>query len=271
MSSQLLKTASPLLFLFVVFASAQVYDLGPHNIDDHGCLGCHVLHVPAANIETSDADVLTLWGKELNHLSYNAGGSEIGISETQINVPQDPIFHTTVCLACHDASIAKLGMVGSAFDTVGPIGPSFQEDGMFARTFTVHPVHVPYLPNTGCGVPTSSCNPNHWPSLTDANGMLNWTLDAYSTRFGEIYPRGVRFYPTSNNGGKAMVECASCHDPHAQGYTEKKDVKGRTVLVRSKSFVRGWYDVDDRKNDPVSKFCRSCHYASSNEFVEKKS
>ena len=142
---------------------------------------------------------------------------------------------------------------------------------MFARTFTVHPVHVPYLPNTGCGVPTSSCNPNHWPSLTDANGMLNWTLDAYSTRFGEIYPRGVRFYPTSNNGGKAMVECASCHDPHAQGYTEKKDVKGRTVLVRSKSFVRGWYDVDDRKNDPVSKFCRSCHYASSNEFVEKKS
>jgi len=130
MSSQLLKTASPLLFLFVVFASAQVYDLGPHNIDDHGCLGCHVLHVPAANIETSDADVLTLWGKELNHLSYNAGGSEIGISETQINVPQDPIFHTTVCLACHDASIAKLGMVGSAFDTVGPIGPSFQEDGM---------------------------------------------------------------------------------------------------------------------------------------------
>jgi hypothetical protein len=221
--------------------------------------------------EAEDSGAASRWGKELKYLSYTtAGNGAVAIVE-RMNRPGDPIFHTTVCMACHEASIAKLGMVGSAFDTIGPIGTSYADNGQFARTFTVHPVHVPYLPNTGCDAPSSTCNPNHWPSVIDFSGVLNWTQDPYSRRFGEIYPRSVRFYSTADNGGQAMVECASCHDPHSQGYTEKRSADGQTILVRSKSFVRGWYDVDDKKNDPVSKFCRSCHYASSNEFVQKKS
>ena len=246
-----------------------MYDLGPHNIDNRGCLGCHVLHVPVVGFEAEDDSEVSLWGKESKYLSYTTTGRDAVAIEEEINRPQDPISHTTVCLACHDASIAKLGMVGRA-DPLGTSGASFAAEDQFARTFTVHPVHVPYLPNTGCDAPTPSCNPNHWPSLIDSSGVLKWTQDQYSTRFVEIYPRSVRFYATADNGGRSMVECASCHDPHSQGYTDKRTADGRTILVRSKSFVRGWYDVDDKKNDPVSKFCRSCHYASSNEFVEKK-
>jgi hypothetical protein len=251
-------------------AASQIYDLGPHNIDGRGCLSCHVPHSPFVESEPQGSPGVILWGKELKYLFYTTSTRDTFALEDRINSPEDPVFHTVVCLACHDASIARLGMLGNTFEALTSMAKSYRNDDDLGRTFTAHPVHVPYLPNTGCGVPTPGCNPYHWPSAVDASGSLNWSQDTYSKHFTEIYGRSVRFYSTPRNGGQAMVECASCHDPHSLAFSEGRLSNGKTGIVPSRNFVRGWYDAEDKKSDSVSKFCRSCHYGNSNEFVQKK-
>ena len=45
------------------------------------------------------------------------------------------------------------------------------------------------------------------------------------------------FYGTKNNGGQAMVECTTCHNPHLEN-----KYKGTIAKFPTSSFIRGWYN-----------------------------
>ncbi|HYU46570.1 MAG TPA: hypothetical protein VEK84_10390 [Terriglobales bacterium] len=261
-------TNAIVILVFSELCAAQIYSLGPHNLRGRGCPACHVLHTsgtPLVDVAESDAQVL--WGSTLDHVAFTSVSNQTIEVPASMTDPQDPLFHTAVCLTCHDGSVAIVGMIGRTFDSYEAVAQVSVENLELGKTYTVHPVHVPYLPNTGCGLPTPTCNPNHWPSKVDAQGALTWVTDNLGKKNTENFGRALRFYSATSNGGQAMVECSTCHNPHSVDFAETRLGNGQWAVTKSRHFVRGWYDAEDKKSDSVSRFCRSCHYSSSNEYV----
>jgi Doubled CXXCH motif (Paired_CXXCH_1) len=232
--------------------------LGPHNVGGHGCVLCHLpSSVQAEGLSPEPVGVF--W-------THESATPELAGGPGSIN-PARPLFHTSVCLTCHDGDIARIGLMGRRFNRGKGIEPATDLD--LARTSDAHPVHVPYLPNDGCDVPTSNCNPDHWPSRVDASGALTWVGDQFSEYFDTVYGRPVRFYPSAENGGLAMVECSSCHNPHSMQAAQYK-LQGKMQVKPSQAFLRGWYETQGKNRDTVSKFCRSCHYGEAGNSVNVK-
>jgi hypothetical protein len=264
-------TSAIVILVFSELCAAQIYGLGPHNLSGRGCPACHVLHTSGAPlVDVPESEEQLLWGSKLDHVPYTSVSNQAIDVPASMTDPQDPLFHTTVCLACHDGSVATLGMIGRTFDSHEAMAQVSVENLELGRTYTVHPVHVPYLPNTGCEIQTPTCNPNHWPSKVDGQGSLMWVTDNFTKKFTENYGRDLRFYSATSNGGQAMVECSTCHNPHSVDFAETQLGNGKRVVAKSQHFIRGWYDAEDKKSDSVSRFCRSCHYSSSNEYVAMK-
>jgi len=229
---------------------AQGDGFGPHNINGHGCASCHTPSAGIQEVPENDLETPSLWAREADFASTDPAFTDSGYS----------FFHTVICLTCHDGAIASLGVTGHVSAVAGIPDPEL------GRSDDGHPVHVPYLPNTGCPDQTQDCSPGHWPSVVDVSGRLAWSPDNFSNRFNEIYIRAVRFFPSNDRGGQAMVECATCHNPHSHDRVWNK--YGKDAITRpSRNFVRGWYDPDDKRNDTVSRFCQSCHYTMSPESV----
>ncbi|MBI1739319.1 MAG: hypothetical protein HY233_06510 [Acidobacteriales bacterium] len=252
-----------LLLAFFYFACAATArgtsdPLGPHNVEGHGCVPCHVPSAiyPEA-ISSEPAEVF--WTRESATPELTGGAGSI--------TPERPLFHTFVCLTCHDGSLARIGLMGRRFDRGKGIEPA--TDLELARTNHAHPVHVPYLPNDGCDVSSPNCNPDHWPSQVDPSGALTWVGDKFSEYFDTIYGRPVRFYPTAESGGQAMVECSTCHNPHSMQAAQYK-LQGKIQVKPSQAFLRGWYETQGKNSDTVSKFCRSCHYSQAGNFVNMR-
>jgi hypothetical protein len=251
------------VFALVSYALAQNDGLGPHNIDGRGCLACHT--PSAGTVQMTEAgsasEAMPLWTRQPAFEASAEG--EIHAPRTFVDW-RHPLFHTTVCLACHDGAIAVAGMIGKPHEMTGVAKVI---DPELSRTTTTHPVHVPYLPNNGCAEETETCNPSHWPSTVDSVGHLGWTMNEFAAKFTETYGRSVRFFPSSENGGHAMVECSTCHNPHSLQYAQGKFANVSNSVKPTRSFVRSWYDPGDRSTDTRSRFCRSCHFSMSPESV----
>ena len=250
------------LFLLVIalfatgMAMAQVVAgdiLGPHNVQGHGCASCHAPHNGAAG-NKSGGDATTgevyLWGRNLPlGATYQAfGGKTIAIQASFTET--DPQFHTAACLSCHDSSIGVAGMTGQTFEVT--------QDGAKPNTYlnsdtlkNDHPVDVAYTPGG-----------YNWPGTVDVNGTITWTatVPAFSA------PRSVRFYG-DKVAGKAMVECSTCHNPHAMNVARVKLADGTSANKPTAFFIRGWYDDGNTASNSTQQFCRSCHYSKSNEYV----
>jgi len=239
-------------------AGSQSDPLGPHDVGGHGCVLCHV--PSTVQLETANADVADAFWTHASATPEEVSGPG------SIN-PQRPLFHTSVCLTCHDGGLAQIGLMGRRFDQGKGIDPATDLD--LARADHNHPVHVPYLPNDGCDVQSLNCNPDHWPSRVDPSGALSWIEGRYSEQFETIYGRPVRFYPTTDNGGLAMVECSTCHNPHSL-HNARYKLQGKVQVKPSQAFLRGWYETQGRHSDTVSKFCRSCHYNQAGDSVNVK-
>lgn len=255
-------TRASILLLCIAACAAialcQSDPLGSHNVGGHGCVLCHV---PSAGLNDT-AEVQeegALWMR-------TSATPETVLASGSLNADR-PLFHTFVCLTCHDGSLASLGLMGRRVELGKGIEPATDLD--LARANDSHPVHVPYLPNDGCGVDSINCNPDHWPSTVDAKGSLSWMPDRFSDNFDAVYGRPVRFYPTADNGGRAMVECSTCHNPHSM-QTARFKLAGKVQSRPSQAFLRGWYETQGQYRDTVSKFCRSCHYAQSGDAVNMR-
>ena len=239
-------------------AAAQSDPLGSHDVAGHGCLLCHVPNtafVRGASDDFQDA----LWNRGSATPERMAGPGSLSSDR--------PLFHTFVCLTCHDGGLASLSVIGRGYAKGRSVDPL--TDMALARANHVHPVHVPYLPNNGCDEPSAECNPDHWPSRVGPSGALTWLPDRFADNFDATYGRPIRFYPTADNGGMAMVECSTCHNPHSMQNARYR-LQGGIQEKPSQAFIRGWYETEGRHRDTVSKFCRSCHYSQSGDSVNQR-
>lgn len=248
-----------LIFLFCVIGVAglalgQSDPLGPHDVGGHGCVLCHVPNTAFVRV-ASDDNQEVFW-KKGTHTPERLMASSLTYDR--------PLFHSFICLTCHDGSLASLSVMGRGYEKGKSLDPTYDLD--LARTNHAHPVHVPYLPNNGCDVATAECNPDHWPSRVGSNGSLTWLPDRFADNFENTYGRPIRFYPTGDNGGMAMVECSTCHNPHSMQNARYR-LQGSIQDKPSQSFIRGWYETGGRHRDTMTKFCRSCHYSQSGDFV----
>jgi hypothetical protein len=234
--------------------------LGPHNVNGRGCQSCHTPHHGAAG-EGPGGDPATggesLWGRSFHAATYATfGGSALTITSTY--AASDPIFHTAACLSCHDGAVAVAGMTGQSFETVnGTRVPTYMAaDGQSLSND--HPVHVPY-----------TCGEEHWPCTIDASGKVIFSSgDAGTVHFTNTYGRPARFFPGSAGMvGVAYVECSTCHNPHALNFA-RYTIGGVKVVKPTRFFVRGWYDSENPASNSALQFCRSCHYAQSNEYAD---
>lgn len=241
------------LFLFMLLAVAaarpqEAEILGPHNVNGHGCASCHSSHSGGGDSPTN-ADYL--WGVNFVATTYRtAEGGTLTIASSY--APSDPLFHTAACLSCHDGSVATAGMTGQSVETV---------DGRRFSTFlgndsqslaNDHPVHVVY-----------ECTEESWPCTVEPDGTIVFSpTDAGTLSFSNTYGRPLRFY---GYGGRAYVECSTCHNPHALNQAIYR-INGVRVIKPTRFFLRGWYDAENHNSNSTLQFCRACHYTQSNEF-----
>lgn len=248
-----------LAIMFAIGVAAAQDVLGPHNVNGHGCASCHLPHSGPAGINPADqafadqGDVY-LWGRKLVSKTYNTFGGGTLAVPAKITDETDPLFHTAACLSCHDGSVTIAGMTGQSFeDYDGNVGINTYIGNDDLKND--HPVHVAYT--------ASSYN---WPVTIDVNGTLTWGTDSNSTNFAAQYGRPVRFYGTTANGGQAMVECTTCHNPHLENKYKGTVKNVKNSIVPSKWFIRGWYNEVSGSNSTTA-FCRTCHFSKSNEYV----
>ena len=232
--------------------------LGPHNLKGHGCATCHAPHNGAAqNDATGNAasGQTYLWGRKLDTgVTYTFMDGNT-MTPTATYSETDPQFHTAACLACHDGAIQPAGMNGTATEAT--------QDGVHPATYlgstdganslkNDHPVDVAYAPSA-----------YNWPGAVDVNGKYTFTATTPAFDYG--HP--TRLYGTTNSGGQAMVECSTCHNPHAYNVAKVTLGSGAKANKPTAFFIRGWYDDGNATSNSTTQFCRSCHYSKSNEYV----
>jgi len=283
------------MFLFLVIAvvafggTAMAQDiLGGHNVNGHGCSSCHAPHNGAAGNGGAIADADTgnyyLWGRTFvtgsyAHLTHGSATPD-SFSVSKATGLQETLFHTAACLSCHDGAIHPIGMTGTSLETVDGTNkaPTYLVTGDASNNLqNDHPVHLEYLPNPAPGTCTNppapappTCSAFNWPSTVTA-GAIKWTAGvavgtiadvnaAFAASYGN---RGVRFYAdTATN--EAMIECSTCHNPHSMDVAKGGPTN---VPVKSRFFIRGWYDSNNPGSNSATQFCRQCHYSKSNENV----
>jgi hypothetical protein len=228
--------------------------LGPHNVDGHGCASCHAPHNGAAgNVTGGDASTgaTYLWGRGLIVTTYTTFGGSSMTTKANYAESNDPQFHTAACLSCHDGSIKAAGMNGTTFEAT--------QDGAHPNTYlnsdtlaNDHPVDVKFGGNS-----------YDWPGTVDVNGTYTFTATTPAFDYG--HP--IRLYGSTANGGQAMVECSTCHNPHAMNLAKVTLGNGTKANKPTAFFIRGWYDDGNTASNSTQQFCRNCHYSKSNEYV----
>ena len=177
------------------------------------------------NVDPGNVASTYLWGDFSTTIYSTSEGGALTVSADLTD--QDPSFHSAACLVCHDGALAESGaMPGSELSHN-------------------HPVNIPY--------PVGASG--YWPGTVTTSGV-----HFAPSHFDTVYGR-PRFYVF---GGKAYIECSTCHDPHNYS-SAQVTFNGQTYVKPTAHFVRGWYDYFNPNSNSVSQFCRSCHYEMSNE------
>ncbi len=160
------------------------------------CVVCHTPH-------DANTSVTPLWNHDMSNASYT-----IYSSPTLDGPIQAPGRASKLCLSCHDGTIAVDSFGGRAgaiyIDGEALIGEDLSDD---------HPVGVEWWHQTLGDNP--DCNKCHVRIPIKSNDMP------------------IPFY---EGGGRAKVECSSCHDPHdnvssANGYLLRESQVGSALCL----------------------------------------
>jgi hypothetical protein len=246
--------AAGMAFAQVVGGAGDI--LGPHNVDGHGCASCHAPHNGAAgNVTGGDAATGStyLWGRGLIATTYATFGGASMVTKSAY-AESDAQFHTAACLSCHDGSIKPAGMNGTTFEKTldGAQPNTYLNSDSLAND---HPVDVVFN--------DKGLSSYDWPGTVDVNGKFTFTATTPAFDYG--HP--IRLYGTTANGGQAMVECSTCHNPHAMNMAKVTLGSGSKANKPTAFFIRGWYDDGNTASNSTQQFCRNCHYSKSNEYV----
>ena len=158
------------------------------------CVFCHTPHMTEAK-----GTALPLWNHTLQSAATNYGvyasdtfdGAGTA-ADTVASTTVDGSTVSTLCLSCHDGSIAVSSLMN------GPNGSTITCDSTAADTGTDCILDANETTNLGNDLSNDHpVNFTYDGALETADGSLN---DSTALTYGVLY------------GGK--VQCASCHDPH---------------------------------------------------------
>ncbi len=193
---------SVLVVIFLPFAVAAQRDvIGAHDLSPGGsspikgtlsgsCLYCHAPHSGLNG--TAGASQTPLWNQTLSSVqSY-----KVYSSSTLVNTPNPaPRLGTdsTLCLSCHDGTVAGSPGALAAYGHVAMTGKMNSSDVFGTNLSAMHPIslNLPLKPGADL-VSSLTANP---PSTADPTGAVRLI-----------------------NGN---VECTSCHNPHVQNLDPK--------------------------------------------------
>ncbi len=184
------------MFVFSTAAWAQADVIGSHDLSPTGtspikgtlsgsCLYCHAPHSGLNG--TAGVAQTPLWNQKLS----NVQAYTVYSSPTLVNTPRPspPLgTDTTLCLSCHDGTVAGSPGALVAYGQVPLSGQMNSADVFGTNLATMHPVSftLPLQPAPDL-VPSVTANP---PTTADQTGAVRLI-----------------------NGN---VECTSCHNPHVQ-------------------------------------------------------
>jgi formate-dependent nitrite reductase cytochrome c552 subunit len=248
--------------------------LGAHNVNGRGCIACHAPHSGAQGNGGSDASSgqVILWGRDFINQTYTteAGNTfttpanTAGFTNrTGATALTDKLYRTAVCLSCHDGAVTVQGMTGHTVETIDGVNtaPTWLNSG-FSLTNS-HPVDIPYLPDSATIGGTTIAT--HWPG-TVTNGRITWdTTNALANNFNNVYGHPASLVAATD--GQPYIECTTCHDHHSMSVARVRIPSTSTTrrLVKTRFFVKGWYDSLNPASNSATQFCRSCHADKSNE------
>jgi len=278
MKKLLLLVVSMLLLGTLGFAAEDAV-LGVHDLQmtytgggtplNLGCRSCHVPHggsikgVSPAGYNTiyggGANNPLTgqflLWDKNLITFSYNTynsptmldGATPIpnptgGVTLTPPNDTTDPQMYSYLCLSCHDGTVASLNLSA-------PLDPLY------------------YLTNGNTGLQLTNDHPINIDMGPLNHSLLNTLAPAYETPANVTagtsstvaVPNEVPLPLYTLDGGfgstPSVIECSSCHNPHAQPNVPNGENGGLVVVLPvgvDGNFLR------IKVYDGVT-MCRTCH------------
>lgn len=211
--SSFLCFALALIFALCPLAHAQGDVIGMHDLSLAGtspikgslsgsCLYCHAPH-SGLNGAVAGVTQTPLWNTKLSSVaSYQVYGSPTLQNSPN---PSPPLGQdTSLCLSCHDGTVAGSPGATVAYGTIPMNGSMYSSDVFNNNLSTMHPV-----------------------SFVLTNGHLAPFSTAQSSLYTSPYSTANPAVPLI----KANVECTSCHNPHVQNI----DPTGNFLVVNNTS------------------------------------
>lgn len=242
------------------------------------CVFCHTPHGGRTDVAGGAAP---LWNRNLSTATYTMYTSPN--FDATVHPDGQPRGVSMACLSCHDGTVAfdsllNFGGSGGGPDSTSPI--SFPTDSFVAADKTFKEGVYPPDPFPNLGTNLSNDHPISMqipctkdPQFNDICTNLGTAVDGEtgndrltagkvaflfrgnSTDLPSDIRDRVRAYPTE--GGKAYIECASCHNPHES--TSSRFLRYPSASTAEKIAASlGTPDAETDRNKG-SLLCLSCH------------
>ena len=165
-----------------------------HDIGGNGCKSCHAPHNGStANGGTQGTGLILLWSRSFPAAANTFGvydsatmaNKAVELGGSALTTSTDVRMYSLLCLSCHDGVTSSFS---PAMKTANMVGSKAAFGGTAYESLGLtndHPVNMPYDPTK------------------------NSSLAAVAT-----VAAALPLYGTTNS-----VQCASCHDPHSNVYT----------------------------------------------------
>jgi predicted CXXCH cytochrome family protein len=228
-----------------------VHTTGAGTSTDEICVFCHTPH----GADTSAA--VPLWNKKLPSGTGYQTYKDLNSSTIDGEILTTVGSVSLACLSCHDGTQAMDNIINApgsgGYDTTGGgatglayswigTGTSVDADGkMIGATTNIaligtdlkndHPIGIQYCgggPITG--TPAAACKDGDFKDATMAGGLKNatinnnlvWWVDSGTAADSRDKADMILYTRTFAAGAGPSVECATCHDPHAEDTPTKK-------------------------------------------------
>lgn len=255
-----------LLFAATGVAVGQAYssdNMGAHVNSGRGCSGCHITHTGSIGTSSGAAQAPAMvWGEDVTS-TYTAREGK-SFDATVQKQEHDGLL---MCLSCHDGNYAPKSMMK---DTVYEDLPS--SNGVITAIPTlvdkseINPVSDLSGHPVGIGAQVGCGGAENW-DCPENKGSFS-VQGTHLTRFAANY--GIFIKPISH-GGKSIVVCTTCHNPHSMNLTSvSKGNSSRAYapgIYPTKHFLRAPYALESvsTTSNVSAQYCRQCHANLSNE------
>ena len=261
-------TSSICMFLFLVtgFALGQGFSdsMAGHVNFGRGCSVCHVTHTGSSGTSSGSAQApAMLWGEDVTG-TYQASEDK-SFDVAVKGRGQDGLL---MCLSCHDGNYAPQSMmkntvyevIPSTYGVIAAIPTLVDKSEISTGSdFSSHPVGIGA--HVGCG------GAENWDCAAGDKGSFN-AQGGHLTRFATNY--GI-FVKPINYGGKSIIVCTTCHNPHSMILTSVSKWNSSSAfapgIYPTRHFLRAPYAPESvsRTSNVMAQYCRQCHAKLSNE------